>query len=284
MSAHDENLTYATLTGGGDAVGQIAELAERALEPVDLKPGEVVQRLVPRGFTLETVVYPDSQLDAPRRMTGVVQATDAESLCRYIDRHHDEQTTTVWIDDQVGQVTAVLDDHSTDEDPRWGEHRAILRLRHTPEWEHWASLDGQLVEQQRFAEHIDQGLLEVVEPDGATLLEIAQTFHATTEAKFRSAIRLSDGNVQFQYDEEANAAAGRAGELQIPSTFTLAIAPYIGEEAEQIEADLRYRVRAGSLTIGYRLRRPHEVLRASLDRLEARLTDKYAVLRGTPRS
>ena len=285
----DTQILTGELARTASSVEQVAELARRALEPSALTDGVVEQRLIPKGFTLQTVTFPERELAWPRRKTGIVQLADAESLSRYIDRHHRSDATTVWIDDQLGKVTAVLNDHSNNDDldnggAEWGDHRAILKLRHTPEWEHWTRLDGQLVDQQRFAEHIDQGLLEVVEPDGATLLEIAQTFHATTEAKFRSAIRLSDGNVQFQYDEEAEAKAGRAGELQIPSTFTLASAPYIGEDVEPIEADLRYRVRAGALTIGYRLRRPHDVLRMSLDGLEDRLSGQYAVLRGTPRS
>lgn len=285
MTPPEENTLTGELAHTATGVEQIAELARRALEPAVLADGVVEQRLVPDGFTLQTVTFPERELEAPRRKTGVVQLADAESLSRYVDRHHQDAGTTVWIDDQLGQVIAVLNDHASDgTGAQWGDHRAILTLRHTPEWEHWIGQDGRLVGQQQFAEHIDQGLLEVVEPDGATLLEIAQTFHATTAAKFRSAIRLTDGNVQFQYDEEAEAAAGRAGELKIPSTFTLAIAPYVGEEPEAIEADLRYRVRGGELTTGYRLRRPHEVLRRSLDQLEQRLSDQYAVLRGTPRS
>lgn len=274
------------LIASDNSVALIAELSRTAVQPVQLRDGEVIHRLIPEGFNGVVEEFPEWLRDRPRRKDGEVTVHDAESFLTYVNRHVTHETT-VWINDTEGQVVAVLDDHEPEDQgggAGWAAHRCNLHLRKTPEWAHWTGRDGQLLEQEAFAEHIDQGLLEVIEPDGAQLLEIAQTFHATTSAQFRSGIRLSDGNVQFLYDEETEAKAGRSGQLQIPATFELAIAPFIGEDAQRITADLRYRVRGGKLAIGYRLRRPHEVIELALTQLRARLAGAdLVVVNGLPR-
>ncbi len=275
------------LTGDGQTSALIAELATAAASPHVVADGVVEQRLVPEGYKVEQIAFPEELLERPRRKTGSVTVHDAESFITYVERHRDADATTVWINEDSGQVVAVIDDHATedaDTGAGWGQHRCTLALRKTPEWQHWTSRDGQLTEQEAFAEHIDQGLLEIVQPDGATLLEIAQTFHATTNAEFRSSTRLQDGNVQFLYSEEADAKAGRSGQLEIPATFELQVAPFVGVDAQQISADLRYRLRGGKLVIGYRLRRPHEVIDKALTELRDRLAAAdLVVLTGVPR-
>jgi uncharacterized protein YfdQ (DUF2303 family) len=116
------------------------------------------------------------------------------------------------------------------------------------------------------------------------MLEIAQTFHAKTNVSFRSGVRLSSGTTQFLYDEEQTAKAGGKGQLEVPTEFELGIAPFEGEAAYRIKARLRWRVRDGGLVIGYKLERPHEVVRDALqaiaDRLDGELENVYL---GTPR-
>jgi uncharacterized protein YfdQ (DUF2303 family) len=141
----------------------------------------------------------------------------------------------------------------------------VLQLRPTDHWRHWLSLDGQLVRQQQFAEHIEQGLVEIVEPAAAEMLEIAQHFQANTTASFQTSRLLSNGQVQLKYIEDVDAKGGAAGQLDIPSTFTLALQPFEGSDQYRVTARLRYRVAAGQLTIGYQLDRPRDVLQAAFD-------------------
>ncbi len=90
--------------------------------------------------------------------------------------------------------------------------------------------------QEDFALHIEAGLQEIEQPDAADLLEIAQSFHATTGAAFRSAIRLASGEQQFTYEENIEAKAGRSGQLAVPTTFILLVAPFVGEQERQVVA------------------------------------------------
>jgi uncharacterized protein YfdQ (DUF2303 family) len=261
----------------------VAELAGGVPERVDAD--KLYSVVTPQGG-VHHVVDLERFLPAPKRTRGTVTVQTVGDLMRYTKRHDNETGTTVWIDADEHQIVTVLNDHSA-ESAEWGDHRAVLRLRVTPEWRHWLSQDGKLLDQQTFAEHIEQGLLEIRDPDSATMLEVAQSIEGTVTAEFKSASRLDNGAVGIAYVEETTAAAGPRGELEIPQRFTLAIAPFEGEEPCVIDARLRYRIRSGDLSIGYRLERPHDVIRASIELITEKLVTEFPgdrVFIGKPRS
>lgn len=200
-------------------------------------------------------------LPAPRRKHGSVTLHDAASFGAYVNRHA-SPGTVLYADCNSNRIVAVLNDHASD-GPGWGDHTATLQLAHTREWQHWASQDGKLQGQQAFAEHIEQGLLEIVEPPSADMLELAQSFEAKSSASFKSGNLLQDGSRQLVYQETVDARAGQTGNITIPKQFKLGIAPYEGTDPYEIVARLRYRLQSEHLTIGYTLVRPHDVLRAA---------------------
>lgn len=253
-------------------------------EPQEIDEERVYSVIVPAGAVHRVVRFPDEEiLPGPRRPKGVYRPATVDALISVVDRFHDTDRTTVWVHPTSGQIVAVFNDNATEPGPGWRDHRAQLTLANTPEWVHWHGKDGELMTQQQFAEHVEDGAGEIVEPAAAEMLELAQTFHAHQAAKFRAAVRLQDGVVQLQYDETLDATAGTTGQMQIPSTFKLAVAPFLGEDPYAITARLRYRVNGGSLSIGYKLERPHVVLRDALDSIAARLAEKFpAVYIGDP--
>lgn len=239
--------------------------------PLDTDKPEAV--IVPEGATL-TIPDVSRFRDRPRRKSGTYRPATVDAFVSYTTRHHDAEHTTVWVHPTSGRVVAVFDDHSPT-DAAWREHTAALSLQVTPEWAYWKGHDGQMLSQEQFAEHIEGGLDEIVEPDAATMLEIAQSFHATTAAQFRSSTRLASGEQRLQYDEEVKAAAGASGDLTVPTMFLLAIAPFVGEEPYKVAARLRFRVNRGALTLGYRLDRPDAVVRDALEKIADRLADSF---------
>lgn len=271
---------------GSDA-DVLADVALAAADPSPLDPSVLYHVVLPRGGRGEVIDLTSklqAHLAAPKRARGTVVLDTVDSLTAYVTRHSDPEHTTVWVHERQGRIEAVINDHAPDA-AAWGDHRAVLSLQPTPEWQHWTAHDTKLLSQVAFAEHIEDGMAEIVEPDGATMLELAQSIQATTEASFRSATRLSDGQVGFRYDEETTATAGRSGQLEIPQTFELGLAPYVGEDRYTLRARLRYRVGSGNLTIGYRLDRPHEITRDAIAQIAQRLAETFpSVYLGTPRS
>jgi len=250
----------------------VAEMAFAGQVPEVLEPGNLYSWVTPSGARVAEVDT-EGLLPAPRRKKGTYQVETVEALSAYAREHQDPERTTVWVAEAGDMVTAVFNDNGPTE-PGWGDHRAVLSLRLTDEWLHWTRLNDQLVSQEQFAQHVEDGLPEIVEPDGADLLELAQHFYATTAASFRSVQRLRDGSVKASYDEEVTASAGHSGEMEIPGTFRLAVAPYLGEETYDLTARLRYRLDRGKLSIGYRLLRPDDVRRAALADIRRRLGEE----------
>ncbi|MFF1876041.1 DUF2303 family protein, partial [Kitasatospora herbaricolor] len=105
--------------------------------------------------------------------------------------------------------------------------------------------------------------LDVVEPDHATLIEIATTFEAKQKADFGSAVRTDSGAVQFAYTETVAAKAGQKGTLEIPKQLRLALRPYIGGPIYYLFAQFRYRISSGGLLLGYAIERPENILEAA---------------------
>lgn len=256
----------------------IAQIAREHAEPavVDRTVDESHVFVVPAGAELKLIAPDETLLDRPRRLTGRVMVDDVASLEAYVAEFYDEDFTTVWVDPQERTIVAVLNDARNGESA-WRDHRATLRLERTPEWKRWLDHDSggsrnpQLLDQEEFARHIERSELDIVDPEAAELLEIAQTFYATTAAEFRSGTRLQSGEVQFTWVEDTSATAGRNGQLPIPAKFRLLIAPFTGEEKCAVEALLRYRIRDGKLRIGYELVRPEDVERDAMDLVAERL-------------
>lgn len=240
----------------------VVDTALEAAEPALIPGVPVATLVVPAGATVKEFDLEKFE-PRPTRKRGTAQLFTAGSFADYV-KVHDQGEVSIFADVTEAKVVAVLNG-DTAQTAGWGDHRAVLQLRHTDPWKHWSKLDGQLVRQQAFAEHIEQGLVEIVEPAAAEMLEIAQHFQANTSASFQTSKLLSNGQVQLKYVENVDATAGAAGQLSVPATFTLALQPFEGSDSYKVAARLRYRVQGGQLAIGYQLDRPNDVLQAAFD-------------------
>lgn len=280
---------FGTLASADGDLRAVIDTAIRSAEPHELdEAGQLVGVVVPDGGRLELVDVTArlaGHQPEPARASGTYKTATVQSFID-ITRRHESTTLTVWVHPTSGRVVAVLNDHGPSQDPEWGDHRAELQLLHTEEWQRWAKHDGKLLDQESFAEHIQDGLTEIASPPGAELLEIAQTMQGTTSAAWKAGVRLADGQVQIGYTEQADATAGRDGQLAIPTEFQLVLAPFVGEDVVAMDAHLRWRVRGGNLHIGYKLDNPQRVLRDALEKVAARLGEEFpgAVYFGEPRS
>lgn len=222
--------------------------------------------------------------DAPVRSRGTVRTFTAEGfLTSFRQLVGGERPATVYADPDQCRLVAVLNDDEAG-NPGWRDHRIELDLKTTPEWSLWTGRQG-LGPQARFAEVIEEGETEIVEPSATVMLEIAQTFHASTGAKFKQHGRLRDGRTQLSYEEEIEATAGE-GLVDIPESFTIEVRPFYGADPVAVQCRLRYRLERGALTIGYQIHRPDDVRRTSfatdvVDHIREQLKG-FVVVEGTP--
>lgn len=277
-----------------DAVIQIAQDAARAeSNGVPLELGQVYAFPTANGpqvLDMGKDAYL-GRLHTPQRKQGTTTVEDIESFLTYYAKHADASTET-YVDVDARRITAVLNAHGTD-GPRWGDHRVTLQLKCTRAWEAWTRFDRKPLTQQEFAEHIEDHLDDIIEPQPALLLEIATTFQAKQKVSFSSATRLNSGDVNISWEETTDATAGSKSQLKVPTEFKIAVVCLElpvpeGEDpvVHGMQARFRYRIDRGHLQVTYLLANPQEVLRdavlAVVGKVEKALTIK--VLRGTPAS
>lgn len=217
-----------------------------------------------------------AEWEGPRRAKGTIVVHDASSFVVAVNELATEVAfCIVYRDETSSKLVAVLNERTIAGEPGWRDHRVELELTPTPEWVAWKGGAG-LGSQERFAERIEDGLPEIVEPAAATMLEIAESFHATVGASFQRGARNRDGAASFVYTEQIDAKAGAAGDLTIPGTFVIVVRPFYGADSYRVEARLRYRLKAGELSIGYDLVRPAEVERDAFAGIAGQVADELS--------
>lgn len=279
----DPTYTSVTATSSTEAEA-IAALAEAAIESETLDPTVIYGVTVPAGAEHQ-VVDLERFLPQPRRKTGRVSLHDGESFATYVVKHKIDGATTMYADVRAQRIVAVLDDASS-ADAGWRGHVATLDLKRTDAWQAWVARDNQLLGQTQFAEHIEDNLADIVTPDGATMLEIAQTFQAHSNVRFESQRLLSSGQRQFVYVEDTTASAGTKGDIEVPKELTLGLAPFEVGELYKVTARIRFRIDSGSLRLGYKLDRPEDILRQAFADVVKDVQQRTSenVLYGTPPS
>lgn len=219
---------------------------------------------------------------APYRRQGTVVVHDAAGFAAAVTQRLGAPgdgvafRPAVYADEENKRLVAVLNDDSVD-GAGWRDMRVELALRPTPAWTFWKHGSGDMMDQENFAAHVEEGRLELVTPAPAEMLELAQTFQATTAAKFHQGSRLADGRRQFQYDEELEAQAGTTGQVIIPSILELGITPFYGADRFVVTALFRFRLQGPKLTLGYILDRPYDIERAAFNKVVDAVAESLAV-------
>lgn len=263
----------------------IINAARMGAEPSILDLGEYHVVPTANGDVKVFDLTGDEYREQPRRKTGTVTVRDVPSFLAVYGKHASPDAE-VFADRAAGTVTAILDAHTAYGGiPQWQGHRVVLQLKHTKAFNEWSAVDGKLMGQNAFAEFIEDRRADIIEPTAADVLELAQTFQATTKVDFKSSTILKSGQRQLSYVESIAASAGQRGEMAVPDHLQLAVAVWEGATvADAITARLRFRIVDGRLNLAVVLDHLADVVQAAF---EGVIADVQAgipvpVLRGTP--
>ena len=201
----------------------------------------------------------DLDIRPPANIQAARAVRDVESFVEYLAKHGLDRTE-LWASRNAGTIQAVIDAHESTGEAGHEKHTITLRLIQTDDAADWRGKDGEYLPQAAFAEFIEDHIPNFTKPSGAEMLELAQTFQATTKVDFESSSRVKSGETQLAYKEQTQATAGKKGSLTIPDTFTIAFQPYRGRGAWTVTARFRYRINGGDLRLAYRLERIEDVL------------------------
>lgn len=214
-------------------------------------PDDIEALALPPGWTAQRFAPDEDQRPTPRRTARVIEAHEVGGLISYVKRFKDASTALYCKADKTPQVLAILDDHQPGQ-PMHAKHRALFGCPHTEEWTRWTAMDRKPKAQQEFAEFIEDNLRDIVEPTGAEFLTHVTNLVDTRSTEFKSATRLSDGMVQFQFVETDGGQS-----VKFPTRIAIAVPVFMGLPT-RYRMDLRIKYRAGKdgLAMWYEIDRP----------------------------
>jgi|SRR6266850_2991392 len=229
------------------------------------------------------VIGLEDTLLRPLRARADVLVHDADSFVRYVMRYKDD-ATVVFSDLEKLTWYALVDYHEANGGERlagWAQHRLKYTCRSTPEWRAWHGSNGKqhAKGQLEFAEFLEDHIPDMVQPDGATLLEVVTGLEAKKDVNFRSSVRTDSGEQQLVYEETINTTA-KKGTMLIPTSITLQLRPFEGTGPRRIDARLRHRIGDnGRLSLWFDLIRWEALLEEAFGEIRAQIT---AGLPGVP--
>ncbi|MDH5188488.1 MAG: YfdQ family protein [Rhodospirillaceae bacterium] len=237
----------------------INEMTRKQIAGNPIEVNAETYTLLPEGYTVHKFA---KELDAPKRIEARPTLLTVASFIEYYNRFANE-SSTIYAQTDCARFEAVIDHHDINS-PQFGDHRPTYKCPTSTAWTTWTAADRMKMEQADFARFIENNLDDIVNPDGATMLEIALTLQAKTNVDFKQATRLDNGQVVIKYNEQIDGVAGAAGTMQIPYSIQLGIAPLKGGDVYKIEARYRWRINNGQLSMWYELANPEKRFEAAV--------------------
>lgn len=218
--------------------------------------GDTPTAVLPEGFQRVSL---EEYLPAPTRSRGNTTLRDVVSFISLVNQEKGLNLTRIYGCYEPAAFKAVFNDNFMDM-PGWRDHTASFSCPLSVEWKTWKAKNGVKMTQSDFAQFIEDNLPDVATPPAADMLEISRTLEAKKAVDFASAVRLSNGQNEFTYQEVVSGTANK-GKLQIPESFTIGIPVLEGGERYGVECRLRYRIAdGGKLQMWYDMLRPHKVV------------------------
>lgn len=236
----------------------------------------------------------------PERRIGTARATTLKSFIDLINYHKDESTALfAFADWPSPKLTAVVDYHTADHEPRHLAHRIVYEFPVTDEFKAWIDKDSKPFTQAEFAAFIEEHAAELASPLDAEKSEYTRLFkvefatptvmvslsrglQVNVEATVKQNVILSSGEGEIEFSETH---LDRRGEkLTVPGLFMVSVPAFLDGDPIRLPARLRYRVNGGKVAWFYQLYRWKFWLRDRVqkDFLEVENETDVSAFEGTP--
>lgn len=231
-----------------DKVDEVAALMAKARVPEGYNPN------VPFTVMHESMKVMDLEhnMPHPARMRKNIVFTTVESFLEYYQDFHKGQSPRLFTKSGTNGMTilCVFDyDKPGDESdsgitlplPQWNSHRATLQLKYHEDYGSLKAANEVWFDQEEFALFIEARTGLFKDPDGATMLEMAQHLKGTRNVTWQSGKRLSNSQSALEYIEVVKAQSVK-GEIEVPEHLTIRCPVYEGLVAEDLLANFRWKI------------------------------------------
>lgn len=213
----------------------------------------------------------ENNMPTPMRIRKAVAFIDSPSFVDYFKTfkltyqprlfcHTDEdgmKILSVFDYDLPGQIVKAATEKEpgqiTREAPRWNSHTASLALAYHPDYKALRETDGHWFDQQEFALFVEENTHLFKQPDGATMLELAQHLKGHRTATWQRGKRLSNGENKLEFIEEIEGRSA-AGDVLVPEYLDINSPMFEGYEPVDYRAAFRWKMDKDDNTIQFSYR------------------------------
>lgn len=218
----------------------------------------------PNGAFVRQEITPKGEIaPKPAFIDQLINIDQAASLADYVNRFKTEETVIFANLDDL-QIVAAIDYHAAaSAKPGLVEHRAVLELGHSAEWETWTAVSGRMYDQKAFARLLDINSDDIANPAAASLLEMVMDLEMTTQVSVARKLESSGSS------RGASGAQRQTSGTVLPSFFTLHIPVFTGEPPVDIKAMTKdhFDTEKGKISLGLELVRPRIIIEGELARI-----------------
>lgn len=272
-----------------DAQAVIAAMETyHAADTLDLPDGSSVV-VLPKGMSLHSLKqYEDERRAAPERVRGTARLESVESFVDYVKAFAGLESklfATQGKDDIAApELVAIIDHHGKGPEvkPQFCTHRAEYTFPLSDEWKAWAGVDGDWLDQAKFAAFLEDHATDVIPgnalPDSsgiaqaardlgfdlatpARLIELSRGLSVRVDKRAAQTVNLQTGEAQLLFSEAHNDDSGQP--LRVPGGFAIAIPVFRSGVLFPLFVRLRYRVGSGKVGWSFCLHRPDHVFQAA---------------------
>lgn len=223
------------------------------------------------------VVDMEKYMDRPSHVRKEITFTDIESFTSYYHMFKKGYEPRVFSIDNPYEIDmmAVLDYDKVEDagtKPSWCSNVIKLSLAQHPDFAFFLNTSGERHTQEDFALLVEQYTSLFTEPDGATMLEIAQDLRGSKSANWKAGKRLANGQVSIEYTEEVNAQT-RRGDILVPEYVTIRTPMFLGGEPIDLRMAFSYRLNDGKIQFSFRLL-AREAIREEIARIKDDISKK----------
>lgn len=221
--------------------------------------------ILPPGYKTEVINLDiiEKWFPKPARKKGFFPFADVSSFIAYFMEHKDLHSRIfASVSDTGGSFKGILNFHG--KDSSFNDHICETKLVPTHEWELWMANNKEHMTQGEFALFLEENCNLFIEPKGADLLDVVNNLEGHANINVNSAQKLQTGAIKLMFDEDIELkgnVTNKSGDMTLPATFTVAIAPFHGVSPYAIKARLRYRVANRKITFFYETIDSHLIVR-----------------------
>lgn len=251
----------------------VGSLAAQPLIMKDSRGVEWLLRPNATGVYAHHQLTPNNEVaQKPAFVSQTVHIQTVASLIAYVNRFKTENTM-IFANSNTDAIVAAIDYHpaAPGGSPALVSHRAALNLTKSNEYDTWTNHDDSLQVQGEFARFVEENRLDIISPDGASLLEMV--------------LDMEKGAVMRVARKMASAGSDRGRKTNdieitgtdLPPVWSLAFPIYFGEKSVGVTAYVRDKMDDGKLYVGYKLSRLPNIVEAEFARIAQVVGDATSV-------